>query len=202
MKPLTVAEVDAVLPQTQCQECGYKGCLPYANAIVHKGETIDRCPPGGINTLKALAQLTQQDYQPLLKTIQEKQRSEQIAIIREDECIGCTKCIQACPVDAIMGTAKKMHTILTDQCTGCELCIPPCPVDCIDLKPIIPRDHEKKQVFADQSRQRYIRHQQRLIQQKKHHSKQYQEAKSTLSARKTYIAEAIKRTQQKKDTAS
>ncbi len=125
-----IAAIDALLPQTQCGKCGFAGCLPYAEAIA-EGEPINRCPPGGEATLERLAALTGQPVQPLAEPAQ----PPLAAVIREDECIGCTKCLQACPVDAILGAAKRMHTVITDECTGCELCVAPCPVDCIDLVP-------------------------------------------------------------------
>ncbi|WP_254274900.1 RnfABCDGE type electron transport complex subunit B [Halomonas sp. 3H] len=125
-----IAAIDALLPQTQCGKCGFDGCLPYAEAIAD-GEPINRCPPGGEPTLERLATLTGQPRAPLA----EPPQSPLAAVIREAECIGCTKCIQACPVDAILGAAKRMHTVITDECTGCELCVAPCPVDCIDLVP-------------------------------------------------------------------
>ena len=125
-----IEAIDALLPQTQCGKCGFDGCLPYAEAIA-EGEPINRCPPGGQRTLVQLAALTGQPERPLAEPAQ----SPLAAVIREAECIGCTKCIQACPVDAILGAAKRMHTVITDECTGCELCVAPCPVDCIDLVP-------------------------------------------------------------------
>lgn len=134
MKP-TATEIDAVLPQTQCGLCGYGGCLPYAKAMVDGEASINLCPPGGVDTLHALADLLHCDPSPYVAELTEKALPPRVAIIREAECIGCTKCIQACPVDAIIGSAKLMHTVITDACTGCELCIPPCPVDCIDLIP-------------------------------------------------------------------
>ncbi|WP_311949033.1 RnfABCDGE type electron transport complex subunit B [Halomonas piscis] len=123
-----IEAVDALLPQTQCGKCGFDGCLPYARAIA-EGEPVNRCPPGGEATLAALVELTGQPYRPLAEPAQ----PPLAAVIRENECIGCTKCIDACPVDAILGAAKRMHTVITDECTGCELCVAPCPVDCIDM---------------------------------------------------------------------
>ncbi|MEC8917067.1 MAG: RnfABCDGE type electron transport complex subunit B [Pseudomonadota bacterium] len=125
---ITAERIDAELPQTQCGKCGHDGCRPYAEAIV-EGEAINRCPPGGETTRDRLAKLT---GQPPLELIEPAQ-TPLLAVIREAECIGCTKCIQACPVDAILGAAKQMHTVIESECTGCELCVAPCPVDCIDL---------------------------------------------------------------------
>jgi len=154
----TIKDIDAVLPQTQCQLCTYEGCLPYATAIVENQERIDRCPPGGIEGLEKLAGLTQQSAEPFKANMQTK--ADRVAVIREDECIGCTKCIQACPVDAIMGASKQMHVVLTDECSGCELCIAPCPVDCIDMKLISP--HNNPEQRSAQYRTRYENRNHRL----------------------------------------
>ena len=129
-------EIDEILPQTQCGLCGYGGCMPYAEAIVFDQAQLNLCPPGGINTLQALGQLLNQDITPWLPEMEKKTKPKTLAVIRETACIGCTKCIQACPVDAIVGSAKHMHTVITDACTGCDLCAPVCPVDCIPLDPM------------------------------------------------------------------
>lgn len=121
-------EINLLLPQTQCGHCGYAGCKPYAQAMID-GEAINRCPPGGQATADALAQYLQRPKQILDAHF----RPATVAFIREDECIGCTKCIQACPVDAIVGASKLMHTVIADECTGCDLCVHACPVDCIDM---------------------------------------------------------------------
>lgn len=127
-----VQQVDALLPQTQCAQCEYPGCRPYAEAIVAGNAEINRCPPGGTAGIEALAALLGRDVIPLDSSLQEH-KPPLVALVREDECIGCTLCIHACPVDAIVGAARKMHTVISAHCTGCELCLPPCPVDCIDL---------------------------------------------------------------------
>jgi electron transport complex protein RnfB len=127
-----IDRIDALLPQTQCTRCGYPACKPYAEAIARNEAPINRCPPGGEDGIRALAALTGQPVQPLDPECGEE-TPPRIAIIDEDVCIGCTKCIQACPVDAVVGAAKLMHTVIPQLCTGCELCIPPCPVDCIDM---------------------------------------------------------------------
>ena len=162
-----IQQVDAFLPQTQCGLCGHRdGCLPYAKAIV-EGEDANKCVPGGQPVADAIAHLLNR---PLLKAeesvwpIQSDGRPQRMkAIIREDECIGCTKCISACPVDAIIGSGKLMHTVLTDLCTGCELCIPPCPVDCIDLvEDLQPIPNEQARILEQNDlRNRYYAHIQR-----------------------------------------
>ncbi|MBA4502340.1 electron transport complex subunit RsxB [Marinobacterium marinum] len=129
-----VEQIDALLPQTQCGQCGYPGCRPYAEAIAN-GDAINKCPPGGQSTIESLADLLDVEAIPL-DAEHGEEKPKMIAFIREDECIGCTKCIQACPVDAILGAAKQMHTVITDECTGCDLCVEPCPVDCIDMIPV------------------------------------------------------------------
>ena len=141
MKGNQIVEIiDSILPQTQCGKCSYSGCKPYANAI-SKGEAdINQCPPGGEIVIHALAELMGVEYKPLNESYGIS-KPKALAFIDEDTCIGCTFCIQACPVDAILGAAKQMHTIIEKECTGCELCLAPCPVDCItmpEIKEIIP----------------------------------------------------------------
>lgn len=131
-----IDQVDAILPQTQCGQCGYPGCKPYANAIVNEDVPINRCPPGGQNTIDELATLLGVDSIPLDAEHGIEEEIKTVAYIHEDICIGCTKCIQACPVDAILGAAKLMHTVIASECTGCDLCVEPCPVDCIDMVPV------------------------------------------------------------------
>lgn len=130
-----VGKIDELLPQTQCGQCGYPGCRPYAQAIV-SGDAINKCPPGGQATINSLANLLGVDAPSLDEEHGEVSEVKKVAYIREDECIGCTKCIQACPVDAILGAAKHMHTVIVAECTGCDLCVEPCPVDCIDMLPL------------------------------------------------------------------
>lgn len=129
-----IERIDRLLPQTQCTRCGYPACRPYAEAIAAGLAEINQCPPGGAEGIRALAGLLGRAVLPL-NPENGVEAPRTLAFIREDECIGCTKCIQACPVDAILGAAKLMHTVIAELCTGCDLCLPPCPVDCIDLLP-------------------------------------------------------------------
>ncbi|WP_038342109.1 RnfABCDGE type electron transport complex subunit B [Acinetobacter sp. A47] len=162
-----IVQIDQLLPQTQCGLCGHRdGCLPYAKSIA-EGEEANKCVPGGQPVADALAELLQRPSlpaEPSVWEIQQDGRPQRMkAVIREDECIGCTKCISACPVDAIIGSGKLMHSILTDLCTGCELCIPPCPVDCIDLvadHKALPTTAQRK-LEQDDLRHRYYAHIQR-----------------------------------------
>ena len=130
-----VDQIDALLPQTQCGQCTYAGCRPYAEAIATGEADINQCPPGGEVTIQALADLLGQDPKPLNPEHGEH-KEKTVVVIDENVCIGCTLCIQACPVDAIVGAAKQMHTVITTECTGCNLCIPPCPVECIHIVPV------------------------------------------------------------------
>lgn len=130
-----IDRIDAILPQTQCGQCGYQGCKPYAQALANGEVDINRCPPGGEAGIHQLAALLERPYLPFAPDApQPKPRT--LAVIDESTCIGCTLCLQACPVDAILGAAKQMHTVIADECTGCELCIAPCPVDCITMQPL------------------------------------------------------------------
>ena len=181
--------IDALLPQTQCGKCGHPGCKPYAQGIID-GEPINKCPPGGGETIAALAELLKI---PVLELdISRGPAPPQVAFIREAECIGCTKCIQACPVDAIVGAAKLMHTVLIDECTGCDLCVAPCPVDCIEMHPLpantipvvggLAFDLEEQRARAekrDHARQRFERRNQRLL----HEEQQKQAEREARAAR-------------------
>jgi len=132
MTPTLADRIDALLPQTQCEQCGFHGCRPYADAMAAGEADIDRCPPGGSIGITRLAALLDRPVIPL-DTSRGVEKPRTLARVIEADCIGCTKCIQACPVDAIVGASKLMHTVIPELCTGCELCLPPCPVDCIDL---------------------------------------------------------------------
>jgi len=126
-----VEQVNDLLPQTQCAQCGYPGCRPYAAAVVDGSAGINLCPPGGESTVRRLARLLGKEALPLATTIEPS-----IAVIDESACIGCFHCRNACPVDAIVGAPHFMHTVIENECTGCELCVAPCPVDCITMRPL------------------------------------------------------------------
>lgn len=135
-KQMSLADrIDALLPQTQCRRCTFAGCRPYAEAIAQGAADINQCPPGGQRTAKALARVMGVQPKPVGKEFGVVPDYPTVAFIDESACIGCTKCIQACPVDAIVGASRYMHTVIAADCTGCELCIPPCPVDCIVMQP-------------------------------------------------------------------
>jgi electron transport complex protein RnfB len=185
-------DIDAILPQTQCGLCSYGGCMPYANALANQETTIDRCPPGGIQGLIAIAELTQIDPAPYFAEMEAKAKPPMRAVIREAECIGCAKCIKACPVDAILGSGKSMHTVIATECTGCELCIAPCPVDCIDMQVLEESpSEEKKSAF----RNRFYAREARLTQLA--HKKPTAPIQESID-KKTYIQAAILRAKAKK----
>lgn len=152
-----IERIDALLPQTQCTRCGYPTCREYAVAIAGGEADIDRCPPGGTAGVAALASLLGRESKPLDAACG-VEAPPIVAVIDEAVCIGCTKCIQACPVDAIVGAAKRMHTVIAAECTGCELCVPPCPVDCIAMVPTsgAPLAREGVLARAAQARKRYV----------------------------------------------
>jgi len=158
-EPDRVAEIDALLPQTQCTRCGFAGCEPYAAALAAGEAEINQCPPGGADTIRALANLLGRPVIPL-NPVHGAEMPPRVAWIDEDRCIGCARCLPPCPVDAILGAAKYLHTVLTEHCTGCELCVAPCPVDCIEMRPCI------APVANDPAanRQRYQSHQRRTRQ--------------------------------------
>ena len=195
--------IDALLPQTQCGECGYPGCLPYAQALASGLAPIDKCPPGGVDTVKALGELLHIDASPYLDEAITNTRPPALAFIREAECIGCTKCIQACPVDAIIGSGKLMHSVLTDECTGCGLCIEPCPVDCIELVTLPAPTFDK-----ELARTRFNARQVRLLRDEQDKQQAYREKRSLVAptvgqqqdkmAKQDYILQAMQRAKAKK----
>ena len=192
--------IDALLPQTQCGECGYPGCMPYAQALAAGLAPIDRCPPGGVATVKALGELLQVDTSPFITITT---RPPALAIIREAECIGCTKCIQACPVDAIIGSGKLMHSVLADECTGCGLCIEPCPVDCIELVTLPAPVYDKALARA-----RFNAREIRLLREEQDKQQAYREKRTLVAptvdqqhdkiAKQDYILQALERARAKK----
>ncbi len=150
-----VDKIDSILPQTQCGQCGYAGCRPYAEAMAEGKAEINKCPPGGEITMIALSELLGRDPVPL-ENAEAAEKPKSVVVIVEEECIGCTLCIQACPVDAILGAAKSMHTVISQECTGCELCIPPCPVECIHMYPIEETISNWKWPYPDKSESREV----------------------------------------------
>ncbi len=185
MNATLIPAIDALLPQTQCGKCGHEGCLPYAREI-SQGGAINKCPPGGSHTIAALASLLGRDIIPLDPT-HGSETGRLVAFIREAECIGCTKCIQACPVDAILGASKRMHTVIAAECTGCDLCVAPCPVDCIDMLPV-PADVLARETDEDRrslSQQWRRRFEARNVRLEKH--------RSALLARRALAAETARR---------
>ncbi len=170
-------QIDALLPQTQCEQCGYHGCRPYAEAIACGEAEINQCPPGGAAGIEKLATLLQRQSLPL-NPENGVEKPRMLARIVEADCIGCTKCIQACPVDAIVGASKLMHTVIADDCTGCELCVAACPVDCIELVPM-PLE-QIDDTHADTARAHFQRREARLARERA-------EREAELAARKAAV---------------
>jgi len=176
---MTLADrIDALLPQTQCGQCGYRGCRPYAEAMASGEAAINQCPPGGAAGIARLAALLGVPAAPL-NPANGVEHPRMLARIVERDCIGCTKCIQACPVDAIVGAAKLMHTVAADDCTGCELCVAACPVDCIELVPM-PPEQARDPAHVDAARSHFRRREARL-------QRQQQERATELAARKLAV---------------
>lgn len=196
---MNIQTIDAILPQTQCTRCGYPDCLAYAKAIA-EGAPHNQCPPGGMRVIAELSALLNRPALPL-NPANGIEAPKVIALIHEDECIGCTKCIQACPVDAIVGTAKHMHTVLSHECTGCMLCVEPCPVDCISLleapknrQPELMPSRDRTQE-SDHYRQRHYSRIKRLERLKDEKQSKHQALKS---AKEAYIAQALERAKAKR----
>jgi electron transport complex protein RnfB len=172
------ARIDALLPQTQCTRCGYDGCSPYAAAIAGGEAQINQCPPGGKTTIDALAALLNRAALPL-NPENGVESPPRVAWIDEARCIGCARCLAPCPVDAIVGAQKYMHTVLADRCTGCELCVPPCPVDCIEMR-AAPQDAVNEPTL---NKERYAAHSGRLASQVAARQRQLDAKKATAGRR-------------------
>ena len=184
MTPTLADRIDALLPQTQCEQCGFHGCRPYAEAIAADAAGIDRCPPGGAVGIRRLAHLLDRPIVPL-DPAHGVEKPRTLARIVEADCIGCTKCIQACPVDAIVGASKLMHTVMSDDCTGCELCVPACPVDCIALEPM-PLTQVDDPMHADEARTHFQRREARLM-------REHARREAELAARKAAVDGGVRR---------
>ncbi len=193
MKRMTPEDIDAILPQTQCRLCGYDGCMPYAEALINNAVNINLCQPGGVKTLQKIGEMLQKNPAPFVEEMENNTKPKMLAIIREDECIGCTKCIQACPVDAILGSAKLMHTVIGEECTGCELCVTPCPVDCIDM---VKLSEEITREQSNHYRKRYYARSKRLALERA--EKQFHQQQLSNNKKKNYIQKAIERAKNKK----
>ncbi len=200
--------IDAILPQTQCRQCGYSGCQPYAEAIARGEADINQCPPGGAAGIRRLARLLGREFKPL-SAAHGIEQPRALAFIDEQLCIGCTLCIQACPVDAIVGAAKQMHTIVSSLCTGCALCLPPCPVDCISMLPQSQRQpltfwpNRGAKMEADAARQRFKNRNLRLERERQEKAARFLARAVTGTAaedpKKALIAAAIERARQQKE---
>jgi len=158
---VSAQDIDALLPQTQCTRCGYSGCRPYAEAVAAGNAQINQCPPGGATTIAALAQLLQRAALPL-NPANGAEGPALVALIDEDACIGCAKCLPPCPVDAIVGARKHLHTVLLALCTGCELCVAPCPVDCIRMVPRASLDEAAPEPSTSDNRARFANRNERV----------------------------------------
>lgn len=191
-----VQEIDAILPQTQCGACGFAGCRPYAQAMASQQANINLCPPGGVKTLMALGQLLKKDWREFVAEMENAQRPPQLAKIDEATCIGCTKCIQACPVDAIIGASKHMHHIIEHECTGCGLCVEPCPMDCIEMvtvsepmyQPNLARDRYEAKLKRRDDEQR----EKQILRTQNH------QPLASVETKIDYIQQALQRVKQKK----
>lgn len=212
-KDLLIERIDAILPQTQCRQCGFSGCRPYAAAIAEGAANINQCPPGDAAGIQKLADLLGVSPVPL-NAAHGAPKPMAVALIDEQVCIGCTLCIEACPVDAIVGAAKQMHTVIAAECTGCELCLVPCPVDCISMipagKPIsaaacepcsvgndwLLHENEMKRKAADRARARHQFRLQRLEREKREQAEKLAQKTGTAAGdpRKAAILAVLKRT--------
>jgi electron transport complex protein RnfB len=194
--PTLADRIDALLPQTQCEQCGYHGCRPYAEAIASGEADINQCPPGGSEGIARLAALLGRAPLPLNpENGEEKPRT--LARIIEAECIGCTKCIQVCPVDAIVGANKLMHTVIADDCTGCERCVPACPVDCIVLE-LMPLEQADDPAHADAARAHFQRREARLAAQQAQREAELAQRKAHVHNASQSVLDALARAKARK----
>ena len=189
--------IDALLPQTQCTKCGYPSCRRYAEAIAAKEADLNQCPPGGEAGIRALAALLGREAKPL-NPANGVERGRGVAVIDEARCIGCTLCIKACPVDAIVGAAKLMHTVVTGLCSGCDLCVPPCPVDCIEMVPATGEDAVWDRPRADAARLRFERREARLAREREATVERARRAQPQSEKKRAIIAQAIARARAKR----
>jgi electron transport complex protein RnfB len=187
--------IDALLPQTQCTKCGYPSCRRYAEAVAAGEADFNRCPPAGAAGVRELAALLGRDAKPL-DPANGAEQDRRVAVIDEARCIGCTLCIQACPVDAIVGAAKLMHTVVTELCTGCDLCVPPCPVDCIEMVPA--KDTAWDRPRAEAARSRYERREARLACEREERALRVTRAGPQPEKKRAVIAQAIARARAKR----
>ena len=192
--------IDALLPQTQCTRCGYPACMDYARAIAQGEADINQCPPGGTAGIDELARLLGRAPKPL-NPANGLELPRTLALIDEEVCIGCTKCIQACPVDAILGASKVMHTVLVDECTGCELCIAPCPVDCISMVPAPPGSIDTASL-ALQYRGRFMARNARLQRWERERADELKERKAGVDSGSDAVRAAIARARAKKSSGA
>lgn len=181
---MMIEQINALLPQTQCGQCGFNGCRPYAEAIAKGLADINQCPPGGDEGISELAALLGVAPKPLNPEFGEH-KPKSVAFIIEQECIGCVKCLAVCPTDAILGAAKQMHTVIAAECTGCQLCIAPCPVDCIVMQPVEELSAAEKRIFAQHAKQRYEARCNRKAQEKRDKAERLKKQKAALLKMKT-----------------
>ena len=196
MNPLA-DRIDALLPQTQCTQCGYPSCRRYAEAIAAGEADFNQCPPGGAAGVRELAALLGRRAKPL-NPANGVERDRRVAVIDEARCIGCTLCIQACPVDAIVGAAQLMHTVVIELCSGCDLCVAPCPVDCIDMIPAKGADAVWDRARADAARGRYERREARLAREREARVERARRAEPQPEQKRAIIAKAIARARAKR----
>lgn len=184
-RPAALADmIDAVLPQTQCGQCGFSGCRPYADAIAAGAVTFNQCPPGGDEVIAEIAALLGEKVLPL-NTTYGSTTPPAVARIEEEACIGCTLCIAACPVDVIVGARKLMHTVIAAECTGCALCLPPCPVDCIVIEPTgASRNRDQQRLHAPRLRERFLA---RELRQTEREQQRLDRAASAAAVRKKFL---------------